>query len=218
MRIAVFGGTFNPIHYGHLRTAEEIQEMFAFDRLIFIPAGNPPFKKSDIAAHHRYKMTKLSVKGSKFIEVSDIEFSTVKPSYSVDTISRLKDKCKDGEFFFIIGIDAFGDLPKWNQPVRLTELTNFVIISRPGFCFEEIVFSPYLSNVNKEDLRAFDRGKKTRLSLKLTSGRKAFLCKVSGFDISASHIRELIKKGKSIKYLLPESVESYIISHRLYKQ
>ena len=218
MKIGIFGGTFNPIHYGHLRAAEEIQEMFSFERLLLIPAGSPPFKKPNlIDAHHRYKMTELAVKGSKSIEVSDIEVKAGKTSYSVETISKLKNRYKNSEFFFIIGIDAFLDLPKWKQPLKLIELTNLVIISRPGFCFAGMSSSPYLSNVSARDLRGFDKGKSTRFALKLPSGKKAFLCKVTGFDISASSIRGLVKKGKNIKYLLPESVESYIISNRLYK-
>jgi nicotinate-nucleotide adenylyltransferase len=135
----------------------------------------------------------------------------------VETFAQLKNRHKGSDFFFIIGIDAFLDLPKWKHPVRLMELTNFVIISRPGFCFEFLHASPYLLNAGKRALREFEKGSRTRMTLKLVTGRRAFLLKTTGFDISASRIRSLIRKGKNIKYLLPESVESYIISHKLYR-
>lgn len=218
MRIGILGGTFNPIHYGHLRVAEEVQEVFVFDKLLFIPDGKPHFRKPRlIDAYHRYKMTKVAIKGNPSFDISDIEIKTQGTSYSVETISKLVDKYKNADFFFILGIDAFLDLPGWKQPRRLMELTNFVIISRPGFYFTNLSSSPYFTNVHKKTLKEFDEGTKRRFSFNLKKGKKAFLCKVTEFDISASCIRSLIKAGKNIKYLLPDSVESYIISHKLYR-
>lgn len=217
MKIGILGGTFNPVHYGHLRAAEEIQEIFVFDKLLFIPVGKPPFKKPrTIAAHHRYEMTKIAIKNNPPFDMSDIEIKTRGTSYSVDTINKLSNKYKSAEFFFILGIDSFLDLPKWKQPRRLMGLTNLVIISRPGFSFVDLLSSPYLVNVNKRILREIDRGIRTRFSFDLNTGKKAFLCKVPELDISASRIRNLVRVGKNIKYLLPDSVESYIISHKLY--
>jgi nicotinate-nucleotide adenylyltransferase len=218
MKIGILGGTFNPVHNGHLRAAEEVQELFQFDRLFFIPSGMPPFKKSKLAdARHRYKMTALAIRDNKSFEVSDFEIKSKGVSYSLETLVYLATKYKKSELYFIIGIDAFLDLPKWRQPMRLMELTNFVIISRPGFCFADIQRSPFFPIIRKMVLRDFDRSDRRRLVLRLSSGKKAFLCKITGFDISASRIRNLVRKGKNIKYLLPESVESYIISHKLYK-
>ncbi len=218
MKIGILGGTFNPIHYGHLRAAEEVQEVFVFDKLLFMPSGKPPLKKpSLIDAHYRYEMTKLAIKGNPFFDISDIEIKTKGASYSVETISKLTNKYKNAEFFFIIGIDVFLDLPKWKQPLRLMKLTNLVIVSRPGFCFTDLSSSPYFPNIHKKTLREFDEGTRRRFSFSLNTGKKAFLCKVTKLDISASRIRSLAKTGKNIKYLLPDSVESYIISHKLYK-
>jgi nicotinate-nucleotide adenylyltransferase len=217
MKIGILGGTFNPIHHGHLRAAEEIQDVFGFDKVIFIPTGKPAFKKSGlISARHRYEMTKIAINENPDFDISDIEIKNRGTSYSVDTITKLTDNIKNAEFFFILGIDAFLDLPKWKDPLRLMELTNFVIISRPGYSFVDLLSSPYLLNVRKETLVKIDRGKKKKSALTLSSGKKAFLCKVAELNISASRIRSLIKSGKSIKYLLPETVESYIISHKLY--
>lgn len=219
MKIGIFGGTFNPVHYGHLRAAEEVQEVFAFDRFLFVPAGQPPLKRSTIPdPHHRYEMTKIALRGNKLFKISDIETKSEGPSYSVETVRRLKKKYRWCDLFFIIGIDAFLDVPKWKQPDRLIDSANFIIISRPGYCFSDLFSSPYFAGTTKKRLREFDRGRGRRISMRFKTGKTAFLFKITGIDISASRIRTLMNRGKSIKYLLPESVESYIISHKLYKK
>lgn len=217
MKIGIFGGTFNPIHYGHLRVAEEVLEILAFDKIWFIPSGTPPFSKPDIvSASHRYEMTKIAIKNNPGFDVSDVEVKTRGISYSVKTMERLTLKHKETEFFFILGIDTFLDIPKWRQPSRLMKLANTVVISRPGFSFLDLCISPYLAGIQKKTLREVDRGKRKIFSFNLKTGRKLFLCRVSELEISASAIRDFVRSGKSIKYLLPDSVESYIISHKLY--
>jgi len=217
MKIGIFGGAFNPIHYGHLRVAEEVRESLCLDKILFIPSGKPPFKKPDLArASHRYKMLKIAIEGNPHFKISNIEMKTPGKSYSVDTVKRLKERYKKSEFFFILGIDAFFELPRWKQPHRLLSLTNFVIISRPGYSFTELSSSPYLKGVSKKILKKLDNGLITEFSFPLSSGRRCILCRVTALNISASGIRNLIKKGKNVKYLLPEPVKSYIISHKLY--
>jgi nicotinate-nucleotide adenylyltransferase len=208
MRIGIFGGTFNPVHYGHLRAAEEVQELFSFDRFFFIPSGKPPFRKPDLVdIRYRHEMTRIAVKNNRSFSVSDIEMRAQGPSYSVETMKKLLARHRESELFFIIGIDAFIDLPKWKQSLELVELT-----------IAEISSSQFLFRVSQKDLQKFDRGKRKRLKYKLKTGKYAYLCRITGLDISASSIRKLVKEGKNIKYLLPESVESYIISHKLYKK
>lgn len=217
MKIGIIGGTFNPVHYGHLRTAEEMREMFAIDKLLFIPAGRPPLKKPRLVdVRHNYEMTKIAVSGNPLFDISDIEIKTRGISYSVETMRKLTDKYRNAEFFFIIGIDAFLSLPKWKEPVNLMELTNLVVISRPGYCFTDLSSSPYFVNAGKKILRRFDKGTRKKIFFNPGAGKKIFLCKVTELDISSSRVRRLIKAGQNIKYLLPESVESYIISHKLY--
>lgn len=219
MRIGILGGTFNPIHYGHLRAAEEVQEMFALDKILFIPSGKPALKKSElISARHRYEMTKIALKKNPLFDISNIEIKTRATSYSVITLSRLTSEYKKSEFFFMLGVDAFLDLPKWKEPARLMEFTNLIIISRPGFSFIDLSASPYLANVSKKTLKELDKGIKTKVSFNPKTGKKTSLCKVTGLNISASRIRDLVRAGESIKYLLPDSVESYIISHTLYRK
>ncbi|MBI4654829.1 MAG: nicotinate-nucleotide adenylyltransferase [Nitrospirae bacterium] len=238
MKIGVFGGTFNPIHYGHLRTAEEVREKLGLDKIIFIPTGKPPFKKPELApARHRYEMIRTAIKDNPFFDVSDIEIKRRGVSYSVDTMQRLVEKHKDAEFFFIVGIDAFFDLPLWREPDKLISLTKLVVISRPTFSFADLSSSPYLKGVSKKILKELDRRDRSMFSFPVRkkalpsmcnkiynepskgvyTGKKVFLCKITGLDISASHMRALIRSRNSIKYLLPDSVESYIISNELYK-
>lgn len=218
MKIGIYGGAFNPIHYGHLRTAEEIFELLGLDKVLFVPSGRPPFDKPDLEdANHRYNMVKIALKGNQHFKLSDIEMRRRGRAYSVDTIKRLEKEFKGDELFFIMGIDAFLDLPKWKEPERLINLTNLVIMSRPHFKFVDLIYSPYLKYPSKMALKRLDIGAIPILSVPIAEGRKAFLSRVTEINISASYIRRSIMDGKSIRYLLPEVVESYIISHRLYK-
>jgi nicotinate-nucleotide adenylyltransferase len=217
VRIGVYGGAFNPIHYGHLRTAEEIVELLSLDKVIFIPSGKTPFDKPDLEkATHRYEMVKRAIKGNRYFEISDMEIKTRGKSYTVDTIKKLRNKYKGSELFFILGIDAFIDLPGWKQPDKLITLSNMVIISRPGHAFRDLSSSPYLRGVSKRILNKLDKWIIEMFIFNISDNKKGFLCNVTDIDISASHIRSLIISGKSIKYLLPDSVKSYIISHKLY--
>lgn len=219
MRIGIYGGTFNPIHYGHLKTAEDVADMLCLDRVIFMPAGETPFDKPDLEkATHRYKMVKAAIEGNQRFRISGMELKTRGKSYTVDTVRKLGKKYRQSELFFILGIDAFLDLAGWKQPDILIELTNLVIISRPGYTFAGLLSSPYLRDVSKRILRELDKGTRQEFSFDISSKRKGFLLKVTDLNISASHIRKLLKSGKNIKYLLPESVKSYIIFHDLYKR
>lgn len=217
MKIGIYGGAFNPIHYGHLRTAEEIFELLCLDTILFIPSGKPPFDKPDLEeAVHRYNMVRKAISGNPHFEISGIEMKGQEKSYSVNTLRRLRQEFKGSDFFFILGIDAFLELPKWKEPERLITLTNTVIISRPGFKFIDLVSSPYLEGVPEKPLRELDKGVRAEFSSPLSKNQTAFFCRVTEIDISASSIRRAIKEGRSIRYLLPDSVKSYIISHKLY--
>ena len=145
MKIGIFGGTFNPIHYGHLRAAEEVRTMFGLERIFFIPSGNPPLKRKDLAeAKHRYKMVRMAVRGNPYFEVLDIECNRPGKSYTVNTLELLLKKYTDVDFYFMVGIDAFLDIPNWREPEKIMSLTNFIVLSRPGNNFEDLLGSPYL--------------------------------------------------------------------------
>lgn len=237
MKLGIFGGTFNPIHYGHLRAAEEVLEKLRLDRIIFVPSGNPPLKDKELAdAKHRHKMVWLATSKNRSFTISDIEYRKKSKSYSVDTLKGLHRLYPDATLYFMLGIDTFIDIPNWWQPDKLIKLTDFIVISRPSFKFTDLSLSPYLKTDNPpftkggqgrikkggmggfdKILKMLDAGKIESYKTRLKSGRDIIMLSLTSIGISGSEIRRLTKQGKSIKYLLPEEVESYIIANRLYK-
>ena len=206
MRLGIFGGTFNPIHFGHLRAAEEVRDELAIDKIIFMPSGNPPLKISGlIEASHRYAMTRLATSSNVNFVVSDLEILKTEKSYTVDTLAQLLNIYPGEELFFILGLDAFLDIPNWWQPERLSGMVNFVVVTRPGFDPADIGKSPYITRKEGPGLWVLD------------SGKKVIQVNITAMDISSTNIRMLLKEGKNIKYLLPETVEQYIYTHKLYK-
>jgi nicotinate-nucleotide adenylyltransferase len=216
LKIGVFGGTFNPVHYGHLRAAEETREILGLDKVLFIPSGNPPLKSEDVAdALKRYKMVRLAVVRNRFFDVLDIECVKSGKSYTVDTVGELLERYRSADLYFMLGTDAFLDIPNWWMPERLTAMVNFAVVSRPGMRFGELLSSPYVK-ATKEGFDPLGRSGQGSLTIELSSGRKAELVQITPLDISSSDIRRRVKSGLSIKYLLPEDVESFIISNKLY--
>jgi nicotinate-nucleotide adenylyltransferase len=215
-KIGVFGGTFNPIHYGHLRAAEEVREMLGFERVLFVPSGNPPLKTGHLAdALKRYEMVRLATAGNRSFDVLDIE--SVKPakSYTVETLEVLVNRYSGSELYFMLGMDAFLDIPGWRMPEKLVSMVNFAVISRPGRKFEDLLSSPHL-DVERGDLKVLDDSDGEFKIFRLKSLKEAALVKITPIDISSSDIRRRMQAGQSVKYLLPESVESFIISNKLY--
>jgi nicotinate-nucleotide adenylyltransferase len=216
LRIGVFGGTFNPIHYGHLRAAEEVREMLAFERVLFVPSGTPPLKTEGLEdAQKRLEMARLAIAGNKAFEVLDIECRKPKKSYTVETMEVLLKLYDGAELYFMLGVDAFLDIPNWWKPEKLMSMVNFAVLARPGRSFIDLLSSPYMA-VEREILKELDGGDRKSLTLGLKSLKEAVLVKITPLDISSSGIRRSIGEGLSIKYLLPENVESFIISHMLY--
>ncbi len=217
MKTGIYGGTFNPVHYGHLRAAAEVAEKLGLDKILFIPAGETPFNKPDLEkADHRYKMVKAAIECNPRFQMSALEIKAKGKSYSVDTIKKLRNRYRKSELFFILGIDAFIDLPGWKQPNMIVGLANLVIISRPGYSFASLRSSPYLKGVSDKKLREMDSRNIDMVAFDISENQKGILCNVTAMNISASNIRNLMKSGENINYLLPDSVKSYIISHNLY--
>jgi len=215
-KIGVFGGTFNPLHYGHLRAAEEVREKLSLQKILFVPSLNPPLKSGDLApAADRFEMTRLAVATNPFFEVSDIEWRKPEKSYTVETIEALTKLYPDKKLSLIVGIDSFLDIPAWYQPERLMAITDFVVISRPGFSFSRL---DSLVTARSGILSELDSSLREIHETNLKSGREAVLLNITPFPISATSVRMLVRSGKSVKYLLPDAVESYIISHNLYRE
>jgi nicotinate-nucleotide adenylyltransferase len=217
MKIGIFGGTFNPVHYGHLRAAEEAREMLSLDKVLFIPSGNPPLKTKDLAAAiHRYKMTRLACVKNRMFDVLDIECRSTEKSYTVNTVEKLLDIYGRADLYLVLGIDAFLDLPNWWKPEKLVSLSNFAIVSRPASRFTDLLSSPYLK-VRDNYLKKLDSRVLKSHAVKLKTRKELVMLNITPLGISSTEIRKCIRQGLSIKYMLPEEVESYIISNKLYK-
>ncbi len=210
-KIGLFGGTFNPIHYGHLRTAAEIAETFALDKIIFIPSYTPPLKKTDIAPpSDRFEMVKLAIHDNPIFEVSDIEYHQNQcPSYTLHTVEQFKKLYQNSKIYFTIGIDAFLDIHLWYQPDILLKEVEFIVIIRPPYLHNDIKRSKYIKNQTNLNTKTNE--------IPLINGHYINLVNVTQLNISSTDIRKKLKNGQSIKYLLPESVELFIIRKLLYK-
>jgi len=221
MRLGLFGGSFNPIHNGHLAIARQAHEALALDRTLFIPTGDPPHKQDGAlaGAQHRYEMVRLAIAGTPAFELSDIEITRQGKSYSIDTVRELQQHYGPSTaLFFLIGLDAFLDLPNWREPDALLAACSFVVISRPGQSFKTLATLPFLQNVSMETLASLDAGTVNRLDLPLPSGQTVICLSLTPSPISASDIRERIRRGAMLANLLPPSVESYILHKQLYRE
>ncbi|MFO7152267.1 MAG: nicotinate-nucleotide adenylyltransferase [Bacillota bacterium] len=194
------GGTFDPIHFGHLITAEEARINFNLDRVIFVPTGNPPHKKDYEVTdpEHRYVMTALATNSNPFFQVSRIEIERRGYSYTVDTLNQfLEIYGKDVSLFFISGADAVLDILTWKNVKGVLDVCTFIAATRPGYPVKK------LEDKLKE--------------LKDLYGKDVQLLEVTAVAISSTEIRKRVKEGRSIKYLVPESVEEYILKNGLYR-
>lgn len=209
MKIGLFGGTFNPIHYGHLRAAEEVREYFSFDKIIFIPAGIHPLKYSHaIEGNHRLKMTALAIKDNPYFELSDYEVKLQQPSYTVNTINYFKKLYEYHNLWFIIGVDSFLELPRWYKFQELLRMIDFVVMSRPGN--DKI-------NYELENCELIEKKQSKDVYSIKNSESKAYFIRVTPIHISSTMLREKIKNRESIRYLLPDQVIDYIEKNKLYR-
>ncbi len=187
------GGSFNPIHYGHLFIASECYHTFSLEKVIFIPAYLPPHKKEGniISTHHRLEMLNLAVKKDERFLVSDLEIKRGGISYTVDTLKSLRNIYGDtAEIYFLAGSDSALEIPTWKEPLKILSLCHFVAYLRPGYPLDRL--------------------------------EKKFRDKIISFSslplgISSSEIRKRVREGRPIRYLVPPEVEEYIYQNKLYK-
>lgn len=224
MRLGVFGGTFNPIHYGHLRAAEEVRELCGLDRVLFVPSGNPPLKDANLtAAGHRYAMTAAATASNRCFAASDVELSLPGKSYTVNTVGVLRSLYPGDEILLVLGMDAFLEIPLWWRPDDLVAMADFIVVSRPGHGTSGISGSPYVRGAASAALPGPETGSDPGTgpyegsSFVLTSGRRATVVPVTPLDISSTRIREMVGAGRSITYLVPPEVEAYILAAGLYR-
>ena len=201
-RVGLIGGSFDPIHAGHLSIAREVRERLGLDRMVFVPAGQPPHKlgKRLADAEHRLAMVRLAIAGHPHLTVSRVDMDRPGPCYSVDTVRLLRDRLwsargAETQIFFLIGADSLAELPTWYRPRELLRLCTVVAVGRPGY------------DVDPGDLERLLPGAPPVLYLRLNTP----------VDVSSTDIRRRVAEGRSIRGLVPEDVERYIHKHGLYR-
>ena len=213
-RLGIFGGTFDPIHLAHLRCAEEAREALSLDQVLFIPSASPPHKGGAVASGaDRLAMVRRAIAGHASFRASSIELERSGRSYSIDTLRALRERFPEPtKFVFLLGLDAFREIGTWKQYADLFSLADFAVLSRPP-----------RRNPSPRSLlpvaarRQFCYAASERM-LVHTSGNRIVFLDVTPLDISASDIRQRVRRGNSIRYLVPSSVERYLDRHQLYRR
>ena len=192
-KMGILGGTFDPIHMGHLVLAEQVKEKLKLDEIVFIPCFCPPHKtrRKPSPAKDRFRMTQLALEHNPFFSVSDVEVKRRGISYTVDTLRQLKNLYPGSNIYFVTGSDALNEICTWKDPEKIYKLAKVVIAIRPGF-----------DELDPENHFA----------------KRSKIVEITGVDISSSQIRDRVKSGRSIKYLVPCKVEEYIKRRRLYRR
>ncbi len=197
MRLGLYGGTFDPIHLGHLILAEQCREACGLDRVWLVVAGSPPHKPGGrTPVGHRLEMVRIAIAGHPAFAASDIEANRPGPHYSVETLEAIRRDHPDDELFFLIGADSLADLPTWREPERIARLATIVVVNRPG-----------IEEVDPARLPDFGTG---ALPLAWVS--------IPPVGIASSDLRRRMADGRSIRYMVPRGVEAYIEAHGLYRQ
>ncbi len=212
LRLGILGGTFDPIHMGHLRTAEEIGEKLALKKVYLIPSASPPHKTQTPVSRfeHRVAMTRLGAAESPALEAVDLESKRSGLSYSIETLRELHEALHAPEIFFILGTDAFLEIKTWKEYEQLFHYAHFVIIMRPGFRSRglDLLFSELGARSSDEDSRGL---------YLMPSGKKIMVMATTLMDISSTGVRRSVREGKSVRFLVPQTVIQYIEKQRLYR-
>jgi nicotinate-nucleotide adenylyltransferase len=202
MKIGILGGTFNPIHIGHLTIAEHACDELGLNRLLIIPAAIPPHKQGEkiVEAGHRLEMVKLATRDNQKFEISDIELKRQGVSYSVETLRIIQAKVKVlSEYYLIVGSDMVGDLDTWKEIDKLIEMCTFVVAVRPGF--------------KKKNWKQMG----VNLPESIRDKVLQHTLENPMVEVSSTDIRRRVREGKSIRHMVPKAVEEYIIRQGLYK-
>lgn len=199
MKIGIMGGTFNPIHHGHLILSEYIRTNFKLDKILFIPTGNPPHKsgRDVLNGDIRLKMVEIAIKSNENFDLMDVEIKRQGLSYTIDTLMNLKDIYKGSKLYLIVGADTLLSMHTWKDYEKILSMTSIIVADRLGLNNHDL--SEEISRLNSQN------------------GNNIFQVDTPIIEISSTSIRDRIKKGLSIKYLVPEPVENYIYKNELYK-
>jgi nicotinate-nucleotide adenylyltransferase len=215
-RLGLFGGTFNPIHLGHLRAAEEAAEALALERVVFLPAAVPPHKprpQGDVIAPARQRLewVRLATEGNPRFTVDALELEREGPSYSVDTLRGLRERDADLETVFLIGQDAFAEIGTWREPEALFALTHFAVFPRDGRTTGTL--AEWLPACMKDEIVLAPDGRSGRHR---SAGTWIRQLAIRPLDVSASELRAKLRGGRSVRYLVPEAVRRAILESGAY--
>ncbi len=199
MKIGIMGGTFDPIHYGHLYIAEYVREECHLDYIVFMPAGDTPHKDTKLITDKelRYKMTECAVHDNEYFKVSDIEIKKQGRSYTVETAKILKEKFSEDDIYFIIGADSADSIEKWHKFRELLDIAKFIVVPRSGVSVDGL-----RSDINRY-IRDYDAD--------------MVLVSAPLYELSSTMIRDFVSLGRSIKYMTPDSVIDIIGENHLYE-
>jgi nicotinate-nucleotide adenylyltransferase len=196
-RVGIMGGTFDPIHYGHLVAAETAREAFSLDKIIFVPAGIPYFKEKTTPARHRYLMTLLAIMSNPYFEISRVDLDRGGVTYTVDTLTDLKKGLPpETKMYFITGADAILEIQNWKSPGEVLSMAEFIAATRPGYSLENLsrALGPLAAEFQD----------------------RIHILEMPPMGISSTEVRQRLAKGRSVRYLLPETVITYIHNEGLY--
>ncbi len=213
MHIGLFGGTFNPIHLGHLRAAVEVREAFNLDRLLLIPSANPPHKNTkDIAeAADRFEMVRLAVDEVPFLEASDVELTRTGLSYTIETLAYFHDHFgPQGVIHFVVGLDAFSEITTWKSYKQLFATAHFIVMARPGSKLKDLegFIHTYISTEYRHDSLSNRYSHPEWCSIVCLN--------ITHLDISSTKVRQWIGQDRSVRFLIPDAVEGFIRRKELY--
>lgn len=197
-RLGVLGGTFDPIHHGHLVAAQEAHYQLALDRVLFVPAGNPHHKPElpATAPHHRLRMIELAITGKPHFGISRVDLDRPAPCYTLDTLRLLRSALGEGcEFVFVAGADSLGDIRNWHRPRQILELCDLGIVQRPDVRVDFAALEAQLPGLTE----------------------RLHWIQMPLLEISSSDLRQRVRRGLPISYLVPPAVEKYIEEHALYR-
>jgi len=215
LKVGIFGGSFNPLHNGHLRAAEEVMEILDLDKVIFVPSSIHPVKNdmNILDAKYRLKMLELATRDDVGFDVSDVEMKRPGPSYTIDTLKHFANKYKNYKLFFILGTENLARIDTWKDYKELFKFSNFAVVIRPGFNFSNI--KDIIPGVLAKQFKLSEKTD-NKTVYKHSSGNSLVFFKIKGIRISSTTLRKLVEKGKSIKYFVPDRVNKYILKNKLY--
>jgi nicotinate-nucleotide adenylyltransferase len=219
LRVGIFGGTFDPVHFGHLRCVEEAREALGLQRVLLIPAADPPHKRgrSITPARHRLAMLRRAVRDHPPFRVSTVEIDRAGPSFTIDTLRQLAASHPRWELTLLMGLDAFAEIHTWKEHGALFDAVDIGVLSRPLAGARQSKSAPDRLALLPVAVRGHFRYAARQGVLVNRKGNRVLFLSVSALDISATDIRDRVRNERSIRFLLPPAVERYIERERLYR-